>query len=480
MLKGTIPSRTTSPEGWAGIDGLDPLHRLVLDTAYDQTAALDVPVFDPGAKVKVVGYREKAAAGLLLKGALPPLLAAAAAAVGCVFSTTQRFEPSNQTAIHRSYPSPRSLYPVAIDFVFIQPHREYRCRYDPEHHALIGDVAGFGAEPWGLRLEVVGVLDRISPLYGDLGPTLCALEAGHIAAQLRDALVAHGLDPVGQFAGTPGAAQREATNGLEDNYLVATFACPAPPVAWRPAPDQIVPLRVAAPLLNDGDRKRVARAYARLCSPPLAAVPMPAPLSCGLARALAAHERDGRLRSSGHFPHGISSDPVAPEAVDGLLGEIVALYRGLMPEATDPDLRVHLLRPRPDGTVEVLDPADTSGPRLDHDGRDALATAFGSSYNIDLATVPLFVLFSGRFARVVRRPSSWAYIQTLAAAGLLAQHICVAAAKRGFYARPFKGIIAKAVESGFDLPGQVFYSIVLGRRTPPLPCYSIGSLGVGQ
>lgn len=476
MLKGKIPFRTISPDTSASARS-DPLSRLIIDTAYDQTRALDVPVFDPGAKLRVGAYLEEAADGVPLGPGLPPGLAEAAAAVRRVLASTHRLEPLNNTPIHRSYPSPRSLYPVSVDFVFARTGEEIRLRYDAEHHALLGDRTGLDIGHFGLRLEIVGVLERISPLYGDLGPTLCAIEAGHLAAQLRDALVAAGLSPDGQFAGTTGAAQQVGSRELADFFLVATLEWSGEPIAWSVTAADDVALRVTRPKLDAADRDRVARAYTRLASPPLPAIPMPAPPSDGLVCGLEAAASIGRLRSSGHFPAGISGEPLPPAEIDAFAQYVTQLYgTGVLM----PHLQLHLLCPLDDGAALFIATDQPNGGEPVRDGRAKLAAAFGSAYNIDLATIPLFAIFSADIGAILRGRSSWAWFQTLAAAGQLAQHVCVAAAERGWFCRPFKGVLSHELESGFPITGQVFYALILGRRTSTNYSLSLGQVEAAE
>ncbi|MBV7260304.1 hypothetical protein [Erythrobacter crassostreae] len=469
-----IHSPITSPDPDDQERGEDLLKDLIVISSYDQISALDAPVFDPSATVKLVPYKEELAVGLLLGGDERMALGIFAEALRQVMQCFSRFEPMNQTPIHRSYPSPRSLFPATAQIVFVRDGVDHPFTYEPEHHALCGGFETLTEGEYDLRLDIVGDLQRISPLYGDLGPTLCALETGHLLEQLRDTLGALGHTVRSELSGSDWFGPHSQNgNSLESIFPIASLILEDGRFNWSPEESgRLAKLRVPVPQLNKADRGRVATAIGRLVCPPAPAVSLKPGRSAGLGATLSASEAQGFQRSSGHFPFGIFGAPTGSEERDALIDQCHQAFQDLCSEWPDHQISAHLLMPQPGDQVRKINLRDKQSYAFPEANQQKLADAFGTSFNIDLNTIPAILLFSARFADFVNAKSSWPYIQTLGAAGTVAQRICVNASSLGFFARPFKGVMAKKIENGFAMDGQVFYSVILGKRRAWQPYYS--------
>jgi hypothetical protein len=448
----------------------DRLRELLVRTAYDKADRLEVPVFAEKNKTKRVPVLEEVIAGMPLDsasaGAAAVSLAAPARALARALAWDVRFEPLNDTPLHRGYPSPRSLFPASVDLVFSLDSGASRCRYEPSHHALLPltPLKPDAAPPAkaGLRIEIVAELERIAPLYCDLAPTLCALEAGHLAQQVCEALLAEGLAFTCRRVAGPPPNDVSAPLPLVEIELAERFVAPQ-------AFDFSTPLRVARHSPLDADRPLVLRARSWLDCPPAPALAI-AQAGPGAPVVPAGNACE---RSSGNFVHGMRGRPASDEQLRTMIDAVADAYAVF---SGDDGLCVTLLQAMPD--LEVVAkrlPLGGSEQRFAN-GWAPLGDAYGTLYNIDLQTVPLVVALSAPFGRLLRDRSSWTYVQLLTTAGMISQRICASAARLGFFARPFKGMVEKQLESAFDIEGQCFYSLLLGKAGPYNPCFSVSAL----
>lgn len=455
MPPASTHTHTTSPD--RGADAA--LRDLVLRTAYDKTERLDVPVFGP-AKNRRVPQRERLFQAIALAdGALQPQLRAVTDAVRRAMAGGLRFEPVNDTALHRSYPSPRGLFPVELYLVFTLGERRFRLRYDCDHHALepVGEgLPGFASDGWTLELQVMGTLDRLAPLYGELAPTLCALEAGHVAEQLCVELRAAGIRFACRAAGTADQA---------DGYSVASIGFPDVSFAAPAKGDCAARLRGAEYALDADDHGRVARAAGLL-----AASPQPA---CAVPGAGGGGGEVGPGRTSGYFVNGMQGRRAAPEELDAVCEEIAARHRSLEAGSSIAS-RLTIVRVRPDRSAVAIGAQGQAMPVAD--GARLLSEAYGTLFNFDPDTVPLVLLFWANLGPLTHGGSAWRYVQLLLATGMAAQSICTGAASLGFFARPFKGMVEQRLEAAFGIPGQVVYTLLLGKAGGPNPSFAVSAL----
>jgi hypothetical protein len=107
-----------------------------------------------------------------------------------------------------------------------------------------------------------------------------------------------------------------------------------------------------------------------------------------------------------------------------------------------------------------------------------LSEAYGTFYNIDMQTIPLVIVFTADFGALMKEESSWSYIEMLVLTGVYSQRVCNQAAMRGFVARPFKGVKEDVLETAFNLSGQCFYTILLGKSNEDNPALSVNSLRI--
>ena len=454
MPRASIPTRTISPEGERADAAL---RDLVVRTAYDKTERLDVPVFGAD-KNRRVPLRERLVDAVPLARGLQPALGAVAAAIAHVMAGGLRFEPVNDTPIHRSYPSPRGLFAAELHLVFSLGERSFRMRYLADHHALepIDDgLPGFASDGWTLHLAVIGALDRIAPLYGELAPTLCALEGGHLAEQLCAALGAAGIPFDCSAAGTP-----EQTGG----YVTALIGFPAALFAAPARADCTARLRRLDYMLTATDTARVSHATALLAASPQSARAVPGAGDGGA--------ETPSLRSSGYFVNGMRGRPCAAAELDAVAAMLFARHRAFAADRLAPELT--LVRVAPDRSATAI---GADGSRLlVPGGAVLLSDAYGTLFNFDADTVPLVALFSADLGRLTARGSAWRYIQLLVVTGMIAQAACRGAASLGFFARPFKGMIENRLETAFAIPGQAFYTLLLGAAGGPNPHFTVDAL----
>ena len=448
-------SRTISHR--AGADR-DPLHELALRSSYNKSDRLNVPIFREENKQRVMAFKEVLAPGIPLTeaGSFQQSIALPTRALAMALTTDLRLEPLNNTLLHRSYPSARALFPVGADLVFSHMEGETRLAYDESHEALRprqGSRLGLKRWPSSLRIELTMEMERIAPHYGDLALPLCLFEIGHLAEQICAALRSLGCEfdcrlksPSSGRAGSP-----DAQSPLEISLIGQSFLCPS-------EEDCRGTLRVAEPLLTPADRDLClqARRWARS--------------SGGITKSIDGVGRQDLfpipktpervLRTAGNTVLGMCGLPATQLEQDGLVASITNTYQALH-NTRFPWPSMTILRANPDFSVSAIDLSAVQ-TRIFENGWTPLSEAYGTFFNVDLQTISLYVMFTAPVAKIVAH-SSWGYAEMLVGAGILAQMICNDAASRGFMARPWKGMIEEKLEAAFELEGQCFYTIAMGK-----------------
>jgi hypothetical protein len=458
----------------------DPLRELALRTSYDKSDKLDVPIFIPANKNRRVPLNEHVVRGFSLHAnedsAAARSLAVPVRALALAMGSDVRFEPLNETLVHRSYPSPRGLFPVDVYLVFSNDEEKVRLAYNEAHHALLHNpLANLGGSlnGWKLRIQLACALDKIAPLYGHLAISLCAFEIGHLAHQICAAL-----------------------NSVEASFQCIMLA--APEAEGRPLhPDCSVPLvdivlerqkyilpaeedfkdslRIATYTLNESDWKRVAREREWATSPSSSPrVIHPAGRNCEFPPRKTA---DSCHRSAGSFVTGMHGRAATDGELNAFINSILDDYRiSSSNQPLRPALAV--LRTHPNFDVTVTREEEQAAKKVVARGCIPLSDAYGTFFNIDMQTIQLVVAFTADFGVLMKEGSSWAYLEMLVLAGIYSQRICNEAATRGFFARPFKGMKEDVLETAFNLSGQCFYTVLLGKSNERNPALSLNSLRI--
>jgi len=448
------------------------LRELALATAYDKASRLDVPVFETGRKKYRLAADDAVYQGCPVPGK-DPVLTRVAAAVAQVTMHAARYEPLNDTLAHRPYPSPRGLFPVKADFVFERPAGDIRLRFDPDHltlHQTDGQVPGHDDFRAVLRVELIADLVQIAPLYGDLAPTLCALEAGHLLQALVAELHAEGLDAQavisasGQFSGAGSVALCAV------RFTASPVVCPG-----RRHFNHAIRVPQTRLSENDAARLRKAAAHFECASMPPRSIPASA-LRYGTP------SRPGvRPRSSGVFPFGFHGLPVPDAERERLVEALLSKSAFHDPAGGEGWPSVAFLLPQADGDL-VVQPAGPghAAPRRIAGGCAHLAEAYGTAFNINLLTIPVIVALYCDMGEMLAQGSAWRYVQSLVLMGVLAQKYCAVCADFGLAARPFKGMIEDRLEQAAGLSGQTVYTILVGRSSGVNPSLSLGPLCDGE
>ncbi|MEL7218883.1 MAG: hypothetical protein AAGK01_10690, partial [Pseudomonadota bacterium] len=314
-----------------------------------------------------------------------------------------------------------------------------------------------------LRIEVGAALDRIAPLYGELAPTLCALEAGHALQVIGQILRSEDLAFDTAIAGAPdhgNLASNPVT--LARVHLLDRFV-------GADTPAEFMPARISKRTADSTGLERLEHAQSLLSG------------GSGLARnitfepgSVGNDTTSHSHRTAGVFPSGMSGGFVAGDEIESL---VRAIDEDIRKDANSNRLTPALTLAWTTATDSafVLGPGAAT-PKIFEGGRSALIDAFGGPFSIDVDTLRLFAFFSSPWRQVATETGSWGYIQSLIHAGQLAQRIGDRAADAGFFARPFRGMNEEVLESGLGLPGQVFYSVLLGKPRAANPAFSVGPL----
>jgi hypothetical protein len=458
----------------------DPLRELALRTAYNKSDKLEVPIFLPENKKQRVPLIERVVRGFSLHSNEGSSAARSIAQPVCALALAMcadvRFEPMNDTPVHRSYPSPRGLFPVDAYLIFSHDGREVRLAYDESHHALLFNPAANLSEPlagWELRIQLACALDKIAPLYGDLTVSLCAFELGHLAHQICAALNSLGVSFECRMLAGPKS---------EDLFLHPEHVVPLVDIVLEkqryipPAEGEFKDsLRISTYSLNKTHWEQVAREREWAVSPSSASrVIHPAGRHCEFPLRRTA---ESCHRSSGNFTTGIYGKTATAEELDAFVGSILEDYRAssngqlLRPALT-------LLRTHPNFDVTVIREGEQASSEVVANGCLPLSDAYGTFYNIDMQTMRLIVVFTADFGALMKKESSWSYLEMLVLAGIYSQRVCNQAAVHGFVARPFKGMKEDILENAFNLSGQCFYTIILGKSNECNFALSINNLRI--
>jgi hypothetical protein len=441
-----------------------------------------VPVFIPANKKQRIPLIERVVRGFSLHtnedSAAARSLALPMRALALAMAADVRFEPMNDTPVHRSYPSPRVLFPVDVYLVFSQDEREVRLAYEESHPALLHNPAADRSEStagWELRIQLAGALDKIAPLYGDLTVSLSALELGHLAHQICAALNSLGVPFECRMLGAPEAEDRLSPS---EHFVSLVDIILEKRRYILPAEDDFKDLlRISTCSLNEANWGQVARARGWAESSSSASrVIHPAGRGCELPlRRTAA----SCYRSSGNFTNGVYGKTATDSELDAFVSSILDDYRFASSGQTlRPALTV--LRTHPNFDVTVIREGEQGAREVFANGCIPLSDAYGTFYNIDTQTIRLVLAFTADFGALLKKESSWSYLEMLVLAGIYSQRICNEAAMRGFVGRPFKGMKEEILEAAFNLPGQCFYTMLLGKSNECNPAFSLSSLRIGE
>lgn len=466
------PSRTISHKVGAA---RDPLRELALRSSYTKQDKLDVPVFLEENKKRVVPQREFVATGILLNregGRFQDSIAVPAQAMAMVMAEDLRFEPLNNTLLHRSYASARGLFPIEVDFVFSHDEGETRLVFDESHEALRprpGCILGRRRRESSLRLELITTMERIAPHYGDLALSLCLFEIGHLTEQICAALHAVGCDYECRLLPCPSAegVDDEATSLalLEIALTGQSYLAPC-------EEDCTTALRISELVLTGADRERCVRACQWARS------------SGGEARIIDGIGRHDLFpipntpeqcpRTSGNSVVGMCGLPSSIQEQDAFIASMIESYRAVQ-GGEFPWPAMTILRANPDFSVTASHVSDMVQTTTIENGWTPLSESYGTFFNVDLQTVCLYVLFCAPFASLLEQ-SSWSYAEMLVGSGILSQIISNDAAARGFMVRPWKGMIEAKLEAAFGLEGQCFYTLAMGKCDLRNPALSVNRL----
>lgn len=477
MKVSSIPIPITSRE--EGNDS-QPLRELILRTSYGKSDRLDVPIFRSEKNNLTIPTREHVARGFCphkhpespaARSLTLPLLALSQA-----MNTDVRYEPLNNTPIHRSYPSPRGLFPVDVYLGFSEAERRITLPYNSAHHSLLQTPTPFSEEKLSqgsLQIQLRSSFDRIAPLYGDLTLSLCSFELGHLAYQVCVALNILNID----YECWVTAACREKQHAKSSCNVVPgidiTLGAQLYVVPSESEYADVIRIPVKHP--NEAGLRQVNRQYRWMTSLPESPRRLyPADRSCTLPLRIGPN---GCYRSSGNFINGMFGTQARDDELDNLIGRLLRTFRLY---STRQSFRPHLtlLRTHTNFDVTVIKEGDTRRQNIVGGGCAPLSYAYGGPYSLDIDTIQLVIAFSVDCSAFLSGESSHQYIEMLIATGVLAQGIANDAAEHGFMARPFKGMKEDVIEAAFDLPGQCIYTILLGKASQFNPALSLSSLDV--
>jgi hypothetical protein len=457
---------------------LDPLRELAILTSYNKNDKLDVPVFLPESKGKRLPLRERVVKGFSLyknkNSEAGRSLEVPARALDLAVGCDVRYEPVNDAPIHLSYPSPRALFPIDVYLVFAKDGEEVKLVYDKAHHAVLDNPelkSGQTSAGRDLRIRLVGSMEKIAPLYGDLAISLCALEVGHLAHQICAAL---------HFLGVPFECRMLAAPHAEEHQSDAEHIVPLVDIAFGdqdyvlPAKEEFTEsLRITEHALSNANWRAVTRELRWIASPSSAVrIIHHVGRNCTFPikpTAESCHRSAGNI-ATGTYGRSATSDEL-DAFVHSILNEYRASSKGLYPRPA-----LTILRSDPSFDVTVIHGEEHLPQQVVVNGCAPLSEAYGTFYNIDMQTIPLVVGFTMDVGLLVKEQSSWSYLEMLVLAGTYSQRICNEAASRGFSARPFKGAREDVLETAFNLSGQCFYTILLGKSAERNPALSLSSL----
>ncbi|GAB3012458.1 nitroreductase family protein [Bowmanella dokdonensis] len=187
---------------------LTPLDAWVLST-YQRLESLDVPVFDLTTTRDIRPLPRTVSSGTLysLPTALPRQLKTLGAylqdeqgsldeALSAVqklsllfryLASPLRFEPYNESPVHKAVPSARCMYPLQFVLLFKQAERIQAYSYQPDFHALqpmaLPASPDLASAPDGASLLCVAQIWKTAEKYGEFAHFPVVLEAGHAYSQ---------------------------------------------------------------------------------------------------------------------------------------------------------------------------------------------------------------------------------------------------------------------------------------------------------
>jgi len=367
-----------------------------------------------------------------------------------------RWEPYNDFKQHRAVPSPRSLFPLRICLIVSDGRAGRIFEYSPPYHALI-ELGNVAATPRGCELVVLAPLANL-PLYGELAPTLTAIEAGALTAQLE--LMAR---LVGWKAST-----RPITNAFAYRQLLSidhwsvipmiSMELEAPSLVEKLLHLDIAPREIVDRHCNPGNMEKFPRVreYVKACEAPRDYLPSTMQLSTE-SRLGSAHKLDSYPasdtslienvlnRSSGSRVHGLMGGKPPPDdgGITALLSDAIALAQLSSSSAPAPSrmmLAVSNDTALPPGAYEVFTGNRALVPI--RQGRQPTSSSFEGAFNAKLDSLSGIVTIgsdlSGRYAE------SNSLRDAQLAAGRSIQYLALAAANRGMFARPtrsFNGML---------------------------------------
>ncbi|MGW7259937.1 hypothetical protein [Streptomyces sp. NPDC054834] len=410
------------PTGESALDPRADPHRQPVRLAL-AAAARGRVLHDPRPRWDLLRRLQWPAPGLPADVDLPSLAATACGPI--------RYEIDNRFAEHRPYPSPRSRFPVRVA---VSERGDDTRLFVPEADAFL-PVPLDTALPAG-TVETCAIPSALPDFYGPLRPVLTALETGHVLASLA---------LIGQALGRP---------------LEVAGPASRPWTAWlaRQVPD-VVP----------GYRMTDA--------------------ASAVERPLGAARRSWAetvwLRNGGRAPKGATGFSAARTPVSG------DVWRDALHILRHADPGLGTLRPARTvlhlycwvrdvhGVGDGLYAVDSDGAAVQVG--DLAAADVGLAVNVaplrslvfDVHKCSLVWMFVADLERATTRGSDPQAIadDVLAAAGWLAQHLSLAAAAHGLFARPLRNYVGERAAAALALPDdrQVMYQLACGveRFTEP-------------
>ncbi|MDQ0845699.1 nitroreductase family protein [Streptomyces sp. V1I6] len=383
----------------------------------------------------------------------------------------QRREPENPYNDHRSYASPRCLFPV---HAFVDGGGEQPWRLlEPDRHALTGAP---GPAP-GRRIALTGRYTAVPSAYKWFRGSLVAIELGIVLRALSIGLELFGQPARLRLPDTGAHALLDGI-GLDRTWewslpFVLDVGEPPPAAAAGTAPDPVPPdVTRRDPALADLVRANRSQTYAGDAVPLTTAVP------AGLPASQRTPDWAELLwqRHSGRMPralHGMTGRRrrVPAEALDTALRWLSVPPPGPELAAAFDAVRITVVTQGVDGHEDGVHRAEAAGARLFR--RDAEAPALLEDHygygvspvnGCGIRNAPMTVFLSVRPRELFARlgPAGWGAAQH--ACGWAVHGLCLSAAASGLFARPvraFKEIPVQRV-LGLDEDETIVLSAVVG------------------
>ncbi|MET9423543.1 nitroreductase family protein [Streptomyces sp. NPDC006540] len=383
----------------------------------------------------------------------------------------QRREPENPYNDHRSYASPRCLFPV---HAFVDGGGEEPWRLlEPDRHALTGAP---GPGP-GRRIALTGRYTAVPSAYKWFRGSLVAIELGIVLRALSIGLELFGRPARLRLPDTGAHALLDGI-GLDRTWewslpFVLDVGEPLPAAAAGTAPDPVPPdVTRRDPALADLVRANRSQTYTGDAVPLTTAVP------AGLPASQRTPDWAELLwqRHSGRMPralHGMTGRRrrVPAEALDTALRWLAVPPPGPELAAAFDAVRITVVTQGVDGHEDGVHRAEAATARLFR--RDAEAPALLEDHygygvspvnGCGIRNAPMTVFLSVRPRELFARlgPAGWGAAQH--ACGWAVHGLCLSAAASGLFARPvraFKEIPVQRV-LGLDEDETIVLSAVVG------------------